>query len=81
MEGGKDLEVERATEDNPWHEALKDMSWGCSVGLKEKPGFQPQFSISLVMWILLDSKHPSAAVFCGQIMPGCSCMYVVRDCK
>lgn len=86
-EGRKDREAERAREGDPWpmfsawHEALKVMSLGCSLGLKQKPGFQPQFSIILVMWILLESKHPSAAVFCGQIMPGCSCMCAVRDCK
>lgn len=86
-EGRKGLEAERAREDNSWpmlsawHEALKVMALGCSLALKQKPGFQPQFSIFLVMWILLDSKHYSAAVFCGQITPGCSCMFVVRDCK
>lgn len=86
-EGEKDFETESAREDKPWpmlsawHEALKVLSLGCSLGMKQKPGFQPQFSISLVMWLGLDSKYPSAAVFCGQIMSGCSCLYVVRDCK
>lgn len=72
----KDLEAERAREDScwpmlsAWHEALKVMSLGCSLGLKQNPGFQLQFSISLVVWILLDSKQPSAAVFSGQTMSG-----------
>lgn len=54
-EGRKHLEAERAREGDPWpmfsawHEALKVMSLGCSLGLKQKPGFQPQFSITLVM--------------------------------
>lgn len=86
-EGEKDFEAEGVREDNPWpmlsawHEALKVLSLGCSLGMKQKPGFQPQFSIALVMRIWLDSKYPSAAVFCGQIMSGCSCLCVVRDCK
>lgn len=74
-ESRKDLEAERAREDSTlpvpsaWHEALRAMSLGGSLGLKQKPGFQPHFSVSLVMWILLDPNTPQQQCFVARQCP------------